>query len=167
MFSRAKAFTLIELLMVIAMIGILSTMFGLSFVKLVADARFKNAKTEIVSMVEKARSLALSNILINDDVTTPTDYYKLTLSGTSVSVDAYADDDVTTENIDTFTLNNGITFAGVIEAYYFTPYGLVCFDTPDCDSANTDTYRFVTMSDSNGNTATFTIDVNGGYVNVD
>ena len=165
MFPRAKAFTFIELLMVITMMGILSVILGLSYTKLQTLTRFKNEKTQIVNMIEKAHSLSLSSILIND--TEPTDYYELSITPSTLSLDAYASDGTTTENIDSLSLERDFSFDLSVDIFYFPPYGDVCFDVSTCDSADTSKTREVTLSDSSTDTATFTIDVNGGYVNVD
>jgi len=157
---RAKAFTLIELLMVIVLVAVLSVLLVTSFVSLSSNARFNNAKTQIVSMIEKARSLSLSNILIND--TEPTDYYKLTLTGGTVTIDAYGS--TSNESIATLSLDTDFSFTSTLDVYYFPPYGDVCFDA-SCTDPSTTAAVVLSNADST-KTATFTFDVNGGYVNV-
>jgi Tfp pilus assembly protein FimT len=161
---RAKAFTLMELIIIIVILAVLSVLLGTSYIKLASAARFNNAKTDIVSMIQKARSLSLSNLLINDDPDYPTDYYLLTIGTSSVSIDAYASDDSTHENLKTLTLDSSFSFSSPIEVYYSPPYGAVCFDDPGCTS--TDTEQSTILTDTYGHKATFTIDVNGGYVEV-
>lgn len=160
---RAKAFTLIELLMVIVIIAVLSVLLVTSFVSLSSNARFNNAKTQIVSMIEKARSLSLSNILIND--TEPTDYYKLTLTGGTVTIDAYGTDPTISESIASLSLDTDFSFATTLDIYYFPPYGDVCFNAADCSDPSTSAEVVLNNADST-KSAAFTFDVNGGYVNV-
>ncbi len=160
---RAKAFTLVELLIVIVILAVLCVLLATSYIKLASAARFNNAKTDIVNMIQKARSLALSNILINDDPDYPTEYYVLTLEADEVTIDAYASDG-THESLETLTLDSSFRFSSPIEAYYFPPYGAVCFNGETC--ADTSTSKTTTLTDTYSHTATFTIDVNGGYVEV-
>ena len=159
--SRAKAFTLMELLIVIVILAVLSVLLGTSYIKMASAARFNNAKTDIVNMIQKARSLSLSNILIND--TEPTDYYVLTLEVGEVSIEAYASDG-TSETITSLPLDSSFSFDTSLSVLYVPPYGDVCFDNIAC--ASTDTTRDLILTDTYGHTATFTIDVNGGYVEV-
>lgn len=158
---RAKAFTLIELLMVIVLVAVLSVLLVTSFVSLSSNARFNNTKTQIVSMIEKARSLSLSNILIND--TEPTDYYKLSLIDGMVTIDAHGP--TLSESIATLSLDIDFSFTTTLDVYYFPPYGDVCFNASDCSDLSTSAEVVLSNADAS-KTATFIFDVNGGYVNV-
>jgi type II secretory pathway pseudopilin PulG len=151
--------------MVIAIVAILSVSLALSFLQLRLNARFSAAKTDVVDLIQKARSLSLSNILVNGGE--PTDYYQLTISSSQVTLDAY--NSVDDENIETLTLDSDFSFDTELHVLYFPPYGDVCFnpavDYSSCD--HTTIENVTTLSDSSGaKTATFTISPNGGYVEV-
>jgi type II secretory pathway pseudopilin PulG len=149
--------------MVIVLVAVLSVLLVTSFVSLSSNARFNNTKTQIVNMIQKARSLSLSNILIND--TDPTDYYKLTLTGQTVTIDAYGTVPTNTESIGILNLDTDFSFASTLDVYYFPPYGDVCFNASNCSDSSSTAAVILSNADAT-KTATFTFDVNGGYVNV-
>jgi len=163
MHPRRAAFTFIELIVVITMMAILATILAVSFQNLRLSSRFNDQKVKIVSLIEGARSQALSNILVNG--TAPTSYYLLDIESTAITLTAVAED-ATSETLKTLTLDSDMTLATVpLEIYYFPPYGDVCFDSACADT--TTISKDFTLSDSTGaKTATFTLNVNGGYVDV-
>lgn len=158
-----KAFTLLELLIVIVILALLSLLMAFSFNGIRNSVKFDNAKNDLVNIIQKARSLSLSNILIND--TTPTDFYLLTLAPSGATVKAYGINSSGVEvndTLETLTFETGITLGGTQKVYYFPPYGDVCFSAA---CSETDTSKSLTFS-SEKESVTITIEKSGGYVNI-
>lgn len=161
MHPRTRAFSLIELLIVITILAILSTLFVLSYNSIRLQTRFNAQKNEIVRLVEEARSLSLSSIFVND--AEPTNYYLLTLSPSSVSIEAFGD--TGSETIDSIPIESDMSLDTTLEVFYLPPYGDVCFVSETCPEPQSQS-ETVTLT-SGTLTASFTIDGNGGYVTVE
>lgn len=124
-----KAFTLLELMIVITIMAILTMALVFSFNNATLKAKFDNEKTKITNIVAQARSKSFSNILLESGEVA--EYYLLTIDTTKSTLTAV--NETTSEIIDTFDYETGIFITDKIEVYYFPPYGEVCFDI-DCVS---------------------------------
>jgi type IV pilus assembly protein PilE len=96
--ARQRGFTLIELMITVAIIGILASIAWPSYTKYVRDARRAEAQSEMLRMqlgLEKwrANNNAYSNILANAGFTDTNTYYNYTItsaSGSTYTINAAA-----------------------------------------------------------------------------
>ena len=162
--SYPRAFTLVELLLAVVIVTVLAMALFTNFSRSILKARFDDQVLAVTSLIEKARSYSLTNVLILD--TEAPDYYLLTVTSASVRLDAYGP--TLDEELETVTLDNGFSISNITGseyAFYFPPEGDICFDTPDCASGVTEIS--FDIEDSAGTySETISIDAYGGYPQV-
>ena len=100
--SAKPAFTLVEILIVIMMIGIFSTGFAISYSNS-QKVTFESDKERFFHY-SKARNLSLTNLMVNDK---QADYYYLEAGTASITLTGY-DIDAGTSEIDSLTFSSGI-----------------------------------------------------------
>lgn len=159
-----KAFTLIELLIVITIMAILTVGLVFSFGRATLKAKFDDQKLEITSIAEEARGKSLSNILLKSGE--EANYYSLVIGELSAILTAHGD--TGTEVIDGFDFEEGFS-AEAITAYYFPPYGEVCFELDENSVCiDGDTEKTTVLEDSTGiYSALITLDAYSGYVSIE
>lgn len=159
--SSPRAFTLIELMLVIVILAISSAALLVNFRSASQKALFEDQLSNIVNVIEKARSYSLTNYLVNDFE--PAEYYLLTIADNSISIEAYADYGGTHETLEEYDLPIGFeTTAADDEIFYFPPYGQVCL-TYSCTMAGFTKYSFTVSSSDGSLTQTITITTHGGF----
>ena len=158
-----RAFTFIELTIVIFILAILSLSLALAYQRIQAKIQFDAHISRVTSLFQKARTLSLSTLMVSD--TDPTQYYLLHLSEGGMLLDAYGTSG-TPKNIETYTFDEGLTFMGTLDVYYYPPYGDVCIGSscPDDSAAQT---SLLFIDETSAYTATFSISEAGGYVEVE
>ncbi|MFA5792410.1 MAG: type II secretion system protein [Candidatus Gracilibacteria bacterium] len=162
--AQKKAFTLIELMIVITIMAILTMALVFSFGRATLKAKFDDQKMQIINITEEARSRSLSNMLLSGGE--ETNYYALVIGELTVTLTAYGE--TQTEIIDAFNFAEGFS-TETLTAYYFPPYGEVCFEL-DSDSNCLDgaTERSTVLEDSTGiYSAVVSIDAYSGYASVE
>ena len=164
-----RAFTLIEIVIVIGITAVIAVTLVLTFKDTRVKATFDDYESQITNIIQQARTLSLSNILIVDSNTgteEETDYYALVFTKpSSITLTAYGAD-VTTEAVDSITLEDGYTINKTFTVYYHPPYGEVCFNT-DCDSFTPKIVKLQSTAADTDYSTTFTISAHGGYPEVD
>ncbi|MEK7146233.1 MAG: type II secretion system protein [Patescibacteria group bacterium] len=155
--QKNPAFTLIEILIVVILMGILTATVAVSFTRSKDKAVFRDNQTQIINMFQKARSLAISNLLTEGDeaiyylVEITEDFIYLWTEGEAGG----------SEELDRFYFDDDITVTPALEVYYFTPYGDVCFDI-DCTDTDTEKTFTISSTSSTGYTATISISTFSG-----
>ena len=133
----SAAFTLIELLITIAIVAILSVGLAVNFRGSIQKAHFDDEVLGLVHILEQARSYSLTNFLISD--TEPADYYLITVSEAGITLEAHgATLDATMESV---TLSDDFSITDVTGSqyiYYFPPTGLICLESADCTSTESE-----------------------------
>ena len=163
--SSPRAFTFVELLIAILIVAILSIALLTNFQRSRLKANFDDQVTEVVDILQKARSYSRTNMMVLD--TEPADYYLLTISSSGITIDAYGP--TVDEGIESMSLDSGFEIdntSGVDHVFYFPPSGEICMDTPDCASGITE-ITFTVQDDDGTYTKDITINVYGGYPELD
>lgn len=161
---RPRAFTLIELMIAVIIIAILSMALFVNFSGAVLKARFDDELTSISRMVEQARGYALSNYLVNDDESTPAEYYLLSFRRSRIVLSAVAEDG-TREELESHSFDTSFSLNTTLAVYYFPPDGSVCFSA-DCSDGLTESSLI--FSDTDGTySSTITISVYGGFAEIE
>gem|GEM_PF-1720085 len=167
---RTRAFTLIEMMIVTVIMAILAIGLLFAFQGTKDKADFSNQQIQVVNLIQEARGLSLSNLMVESGGTDyVAEYYKLEIAPAAVSLTAHADTDE--DGIADASVEIGeVTFEGdvfvrlstIFDAYYYPPYGDVCID--DCSTGPTqDTF---TLTDG-VNETDITITIYGGYPEVE
>lgn len=161
---KKTAFTFIELILVITLLAILSTAVILGWRQNQIHAQFRDLETKIISMIQKARGLSLSNLTIeNADESIPVEYYLLNISETSLSIQAIGQDSAATaEEIDVLEFPEGFSLDTTFEVYYFPPYGEVCWES-DCPDDFEEEKTFTLSTEFSNENQEFGISIYGGY----
>ncbi len=154
--SAKPAFTLVEIVIVIMMIGIFSTGFAISYSNSQKKVTFESDKEKVLSIIQKARNLSLTNLMVND---TQADYYYLevtgaNLTGTGLTLTGY-DIDGVSSLIDSVTFSSGIYTNLFLKVKYYPPYGTVTFDSG--------IHGLILMDGTGNNASTITISEFGGF----
>ena len=162
--QRLRAFTLIELMLVVVIMAILSTALFLTTQRGILKAEFDDQVTEITGLIEKARGYALSNYLVND--LEPAQYYQLHIEATRIRLIAVGESGTNvSETLETLTYESDFRMGGATSIYYFPPNGDVCF-TKTC--TGTTTYKSLTFHDPDYTYQTkFTVTKYGGYPEIE
>lgn len=163
--SSPRAFTLIELMIAILIIAVLSAALMLNFSSASQKALFDDQITNIVRVIEQARSYSLTNYLVND--TEPTEYYLLTIGADYLSIEAYADYAGTHDSLEEYELDTGFTTTATDdEVFYIPPYGQVCLEYPCVDGGDTE-YPFVVSNSDGSLSQVITITTHGGFAELE
>ncbi len=169
--SSPRAFTLIELAIVILIIAILTVALASSFFRGNLSARFNDQLTQVVQILEEARGYSLGSTLIEDSSSPgtyePAEHYRITIGSNQITLDAVGPTIVT--NIKTVTIEPGFVMRDITPTdriFYFAPDGEICFDTYLCDSGIT-RMSFILSDSTNTYTQTIRINQFGGYPELD
>lgn len=147
------AFTFVEIVIVILLIAIFASGFALSYENSREKVTFDSDQQRVLSIIQKARNLSLTNLEVNDK---QADYYHLAIATSGITLTGY-DIDGGTSAIDSVTFSTGIISDRSFSVDYAPPYGEV--------TINSGGPTFI-MSDTNGNTSTIRISPNGGFADV-
>lgn len=174
---KHRAFTLIEILIVIMIAGVVSVGLALSFTNGKAQADFKQAQSDITNLLQEARALSLANILIEDGGDSfETDYYHLDINTTTLTLTAYGADDSGAEvssEINSVELNfpTEMEIDDTYDIYYIPPYGEVCFSySGGCvytSQPTEQTFRMERNDDGVTQEVDFTLSIYSAYPEVD
>lgn len=155
--QKKPAFTLIEILIVVILMAILTMTVAVSFDRSHDKAVFRDNQTEIINIFQKARSLAISNLLTEGDealyylVEITEDFIYLWTEGAAGG----------SEELARFYYDDDITVEPALEIFYFTPYGDVCFDI-GCTDTDTEKTFTISSTSNTGYTATISISTFSG-----
>lgn len=163
-------FTLIEILIVVTIISILTGGFVISFNNLRIKGDFEDHEAGVLSLINQARTLALSNV--QHDTGEATAYYELGVSvdsnalvlstydinGISQTIDRYDLDDSTSIYSDACGDNS----SGGFSIIYTPPYGEISFS----DDSQIKTLYICSEDNLDYNTS-ITIDIYGGFPEVE
>ncbi len=157
-----KGFTLIELLIVIAIIAMLATGAAYKILAGKQKAQFDNTKMQVQSLLQEARTLSMSSMVVAETVTElePSKYYLLDIATDQITLSAYGIND-SVKQIKTFELPDQHSINPAMQIYYFSPSGELCFNSSDC-SDKTDK-KLTLESADDAFTANFTVSGHGGY----
>ncbi len=160
---KRPAFTFAETMIVISMTAILSVSLAFSMRNLRERAAFRDDQTKLVALLQKARSLALSNILVEGNTTL---FYRFHLESTGATLYATVDDAGTpTETaLESLTFQDNVNTPNDVEIFYFPPDGEICFNV-DCTWTEAETSFTLQTADSKYVTE-FTVDIYGGFPDV-
>ncbi len=163
--TKRPAFTFIELLIVIIIMAILSVALAISYQRVQLKVRYDAHVNAIVELFQRARSLSLSTLMIDD--TEPVEFYYLAVGEGDVVLTAEGGG--LSEELDRFTFDNDIMIDTELEIYYFPPYGDICLGASGCNDpifvGPPETENVTVLSDASGVYSTeFTITNVGGYV---
>lgn len=161
--NENRAFTLIELLLVIVIMAIITVGFALSMQKSTLKSTFDDQVLNIRRIIEKTRDYSLSNYLVNDDLDAPAEYFRLSLATNSASVVAVAANG-DEESLDSYVFQSGFAMGSELEVYYFPPYGEVCFSS-DCSDVLPEASTIFKDADDTYE-AEITINTYGGYPDI-
>lgn len=172
---KHRAFTLVEIVVVVLVVGIVTAGLALSLNNGRAQAEFKNAEYQVTNLLQEARSLSLANILIEDESGDfETDYYHLSVTRPRMILTAYGTNDsgsAVSQEIDTveLSMDHELSFDGVYDIYYVPPYGELCFSySGGCVFTGQPTeLSFDLTREEVGQTRTFTISIYSGYPEID
>ncbi|MFA5854983.1 MAG: type II secretion system protein [Candidatus Gracilibacteria bacterium] len=171
--KNPRAFTLIELLIVMTIMAFLSVALAVSFSGANQKAAFDDQKLQLINLIQTARSRSFSNVLSEDG--RPTEYYLLIIMPTFAAVEAhYSDTESDFEVLDKFTYGSGYEASGsaagpeLMKVYYTPPNGEVCFGsscpaTSDVTPEQTITFR----NKAHTLSTTITVDLYGGFADVE
>ncbi len=119
-----RAFTFVETVIVISMTAILSVTLAFSMRSLRERASFRDDQTQLVNLLQKARSLSLSNILVDGNETL---FYRFHLSSSGATLYTTTDDAGTPVE----SVVEALTFAEGVE----TPLQMAELKTLGCEYA--------------------------------
>ena len=162
------AFSFVELLVVMMILAILTVALAIAYQRIQLKVRYDANVSSITELFQRARTMSLSTVLIND--TEPVEYYLLAVNNHDISL--VAQGDTLSETLDTFEYDADMEMSDELEIYYFPPFGEVCLGVYLCrDSSFTgtvETENTTTFSDRTGAyEAEFTITNTGGFVEVE
>ncbi len=156
--QRLRAFTLIELMIVVMIMAILSVALMVTTQRGILKATFDDQVIEITGLIEKARGYALSNYLVND--TEPAEYYRLRVQTGQMSLIAMGETD--SETLVTLTYEGDCSMSTNTSVYYIPPNGDICFNSSCSSSTTSKTFTF-SSDDYDTYQTQFTITKYGGY----
>lgn len=161
---KHRAFTLIEIIIVIMVVAILSTGLALSFSNGRGQAAFKDAQYQITNIIQEARALSLSNVLI-EDTGVEADYYLLDITASELTLTAYGmgESAAVEHEIQSVTLSDGVEIDSGLQVYYIPPYGDLCFTYAGICNYTTTESSFTLIRENSDQTATFTLSIYSGY----
>lgn len=160
---KRSAFTFIELLITIVVLGIITISLAVSFDATKGKADFRNNQAEMINIFQKARALSLSNVVVDTTNEINTDYYLLDVAEGSITLTAYGSDSIYTTEIDSYTFDDEISLNKNFKVYYTPPYGDICID--DLTSCSTTSKAF-TLIGKYGDIEyeqQYLISIHGGY----
>ena len=155
------AYTLLEALIVAVLIAILSMGFTVSVQDVIERNALKSNETQVASLIQEARSMALSNKLVNGG---NVDFYILQLTATQIEL---MTDDGTA--LSTVAFTKGVTASwegdcsGQWRIFYYTKDGSLSFDTPGGCTEDTRSREFTLHSPQDKYQARYSVDVYGGF----
>ncbi|MFA6023708.1 MAG: type II secretion system protein [Candidatus Gracilibacteria bacterium] len=158
--KSARAFTLIELSIVIVIFAIVSAAVAVSTSRGILKARFDGELANVTAMIEKARAYSLNQLVVQDSE--PAEYYLLTVNPTGLVLEAHGSTEE--EEVESLILPEdfSLTTMGSAAIFYFPPDGTICFENENCTSALTEILIVLTE-----NTGTYTqvirMNAAGGY----
>ena len=156
-----RAFTLIEMMIVTVIVAILALGLLFAFQGTKDKADFSNQQTQVVNLIQEARGLSLSNLMVGDEIA---QYYLLSVQRGSVTLSSVAESGTLLEvGMVTFEGDVSVPRGTTFDTYYFPPYGDVCF-SEDC-AATDPTEDTFTLTDG-VNESDITITIYGGYPEV-
>jgi prepilin-type N-terminal cleavage/methylation domain-containing protein len=175
---KKKAFTLIEVIVVISMVAVLSVGFALNIDKVRTRGNFHAMQNQIIGVLQSARSLSLSNQLRYSDEyggDYPVQYYRLMVKENGLGLDAYLNvpgaDPLPQETLKLIDFDTEAEEYEIIDnmavdrnllIFYFPPYGEICFNKTCTSSDQQQTFRFFTADDAFA--SEMTVSVHGGTV---
>lgn len=156
------AYTLLEALIVAVLIAILSMGFTVSVQDVIERNALKSNETQVASLIQEARSMALSNKLVNGE---NVDFYLLQLSNTDIEL--RTNDGTVLSNV---PLTKGVTadweFDDCSEKWriwYSTKDGSLSFDEPGGCASGARSREFTLHSPQDKYQAHYSVDVYGGF----
>lgn len=155
------AYTLLEALIVAVLIAILSMGFTVSVQDVIERNALKSNETQVASLIQEARSMALSNKLVNGG---NVDFYILQLTATQIEL---MTDDGTA--LSTVAFTKGVTASweddcsGQWRIFYYTKDGSLSFDNPGGCTEGTRSREFTLHSPQDKYQARYSVDVYGGF----
>ncbi len=173
---KRPAFTLIEILIVISLLGIISLGLALSFQYGRSRAEFKKAEYQLTNIIQRARELSLSNILITDYAQDfETDYYQLQIREDGATLTAYGTSpagELKPYEIEIINLNSdyGLSIDSALNIYYIPPYGEICFtiNSANCDYSDGVTEKsFILSGQDSIQEKTFRLSIYSAYPEVE
>jgi prepilin-type N-terminal cleavage/methylation domain-containing protein len=171
--KNSRAFTLIELLIVMTIMAFLSVALAVSFSGANQKAAFDDQKLQLINLIQTARSRAFSNMLSSSGE--PTEYYVLLITPTFAQVEAhYSDTASDFAVLDKFTYASGYEASGLVpgpelmKVYYTPPTGEVCFGSLCPTTSDATTEKTVIFKNKAGTLSiTITVDRYGGFADVE
>lgn len=149
--SAKPAFTFVEIVIVMLLVSIFSAGFAISYSNNQKKVTFDSDKEKVLSIIQKARNLSLTNLMIG---TEQADYYQLVVSTSAATLTGVSIDG-TSSVIETVTFSSGIEADSILSVKYIPPYGTVTFVS---------NAHAVTIHDEDStNTSTITISEFGGF----
>jgi len=153
------------MLIVITIMALLSMAMAFAFSGARDNANFNDQKLAVTNIIQEARGLSLSSILVETaSGDEPAYYYYLAITEDDITLSAVTEDSDTTK-INSLTLEEGFEIDQPVDVYYFPPYGDICIGRFDCSASVTE--EVFTLTSEEGREATFTISVYGGYPEVE
>jgi len=172
---KHRAFTLVEILIVIMITGIVSVGLAISFSGGRDQAAFKEAQSDITNIIQEARALSLANILIEGRANDfETDYYHLAVATDGITLTAYgvdAHDVVIDTEVNSIEIDSeaNLEISEALDIYYVPPYGEICFSySGGCVFTSQPTEESFSLLRDGGASqeVTFTLSIYSGYPEV-
>ena len=131
--KNLKAYTLIEALMVVAIIGIVTSVILVSYSNSRTAQQLESAAREVEAAVREAQSYALTGY--QGVVATDPCRFEVAWGGTAYSVTYWYKDASDNCNrslvLGSYAVRNGVTFSSGSSFYYMPPYATASFDDND------------------------------------
>ena len=163
---KRPAFTFIELMITTLILGFLAVAGSISVQKSRIRATFRGYETEIIHLVQQARSSSLSNLRIGDEddlgATEEVVHYELLIQEEGITLNAVGDTISKELGVVDLSTDDDVSISTEFEVYYFPPYGEVCF-SPSCLDGGLTEQSFTLDSEFSDMYTQVTIDVYGGF----
>jgi len=151
-----RAFTLIEILIVMMILGILAIGISINFEQSKKKAYFNDAELVVTNLIQRARGLSLTNLLVNGtDIAL---YYELSAGADYIQLEAVSDSN--SELLEYIEFEHDIEIDKNFIVYYYPPDGEVAISTGDS------TIQF-TLESPDGYYTIYRIDNIGGYPEIE